>query len=113
MRGHEKVNEGFQRVYDEPKRRCLFTLFSSGGTDNDDLPARLELPRRHADGAHDHAPRRRQPRSRRGRPTTRSYNDPERNAFFQRPPELRFGAVGFGLRLWGPSLMFERDGEPS
>jgi hypothetical protein len=37
VRGHEKINEGFRVVYDDPQAR-LFTLFSSGGKTNDDLP---------------------------------------------------------------------------
>ncbi len=89
IRGHEKVNEGFARVYDEPNF-LLCTLFSSGGKHNNDLPSnssyRSVTPMAltiHCDGG-----------------STRivpweidyeSYNDPERNRFFQRPPELRFG----------------------
>jgi hypothetical protein len=37
IRGHEKVEEGFRRVYDDG-RILLCTLFSAGGDDNDDLP---------------------------------------------------------------------------
>src|SRR6478736_1435117 len=38
VRGHEKVNEGFRRVYDDPNQ-LLITLFSAGGNDNKDIPA--------------------------------------------------------------------------
>jgi len=37
VRGHEKVNAGFKNHYTDPDIR-LFTLFSAGGVDNDDLP---------------------------------------------------------------------------
>lgn len=37
MRGHEKVNAGFRSVYADEDIR-LFTLFSSGGVANDDIP---------------------------------------------------------------------------
>ncbi len=89
IRGHEKVNEGFERVYDEPGL-LLISLFSSGGADNNDLPMNssyrqvtpMALTIVHQDGqseitpwAIDYAP----------------YNEAERNGFFQRPPELRFG----------------------
>jgi len=38
VRGHEKVNEGFRRVYDDANQ-LLITLFSAGGADNKDIPA--------------------------------------------------------------------------
>ena len=37
IRGHEKIDEGFRREYDEDGQ-LLITLFSSGGVDNEDLP---------------------------------------------------------------------------
>ncbi len=37
VRGHERIDEGFRLVYDDEHIR-LVTLFSVGGTDNDDLP---------------------------------------------------------------------------
>ncbi|MBZ5712669.1 metallophosphoesterase family protein [Nannocystis pusilla] len=37
VRGHEKVNAGFKNHYSDADIR-LFTLFSAGGADNDDLP---------------------------------------------------------------------------
>lgn len=87
IRGHEKVQEGFRRVYDDGAI-VLCTLFSAGGERNADLPEqssyRKVTPmaltlRRAADGQTelvpwpiDYAP----------------YNAPERNAFFQGPPEI-------------------------
>ena len=38
VRGHEKVDEGFRRVYDDANQ-LLITLFSAGGSGNKDLPA--------------------------------------------------------------------------
>ena len=89
IRGHEKVNEGFGRVYDEPNF-LLCTLFSSGGKDNDDLPSNssyrqvtpMALTVTHEGGVSRITP---------WEIDYKSYNDPERNGFFQRPPELRFG----------------------
>jgi hypothetical protein len=87
VRGHEKVNEGFARVYDDPQAE-LFTLFSSGGSDNDDLPPgssyRSVSPKVltvfiDEAGAVTFAP---------WAPDYRTYNDPERNAFFKAPPEI-------------------------
>jgi hypothetical protein len=37
IRGHEKVNEGFARTYDD-ENVVLITLFSAGGEHNEDLP---------------------------------------------------------------------------
>ncbi len=37
VRGHERVAEGFRKVYDDPEG-ILLTLFSAGGASNDDLP---------------------------------------------------------------------------
>ena len=37
IRGHEKVNEGFRTVNDDPEA-TLLTLFSAGGATNEDLP---------------------------------------------------------------------------
>ena len=37
VRGHERVIEGFRRVYDDPEA-VLVSLFSAGGKTNDDLP---------------------------------------------------------------------------
>lgn len=38
IRGHEKLDEGFVRTYDD-ENLLLITLFSAGGADNDDLPS--------------------------------------------------------------------------
>jgi hypothetical protein len=81
IRGHQKINEGLRRNYDE-KDMLLLTLFSAGGADNHDLPERsnyrqvtpMALTLRHEGGQAriipweiDWAP----------------YNDPQRNAFFR------------------------------
>jgi hypothetical protein len=90
VRGHEKVNEGFSAVYDDDAGR-LITVFSAGGKDNGDLPAEstyrevtpMVLTIQHgADGA------RVIPWS----PDWKSYNDPERNAFFKVAPEIEHRA---------------------
>jgi hypothetical protein len=88
IRGHEKVNEGFARVYEGDILLC--TLFSSGGKDNDDLPSNssyrqvtpMALSLTHRDGESRITP---------WQIDYESYNDPARNAFFKQPPELRFG----------------------
>lgn len=86
VRGHEKVNEGFQRTYDDPHAQ-LVTLFSAGGKDNDDLPAdssyRSVVPHvltiLHGPDGTTLSP---------WAPDYKTYNDPERNAFFRVPPEI-------------------------
>jgi len=88
IRGHEKVNAGFERVYEGDILLC--TLFSSGGKDNDDLPSNssyrqvtpMALTVTHSDGESRITP---------WQIDYASFNDPERNAFFKQPPELRFG----------------------
>jgi hypothetical protein len=37
IRGHEKIEQGFQRKFEDPHLQ-LITLFSAGGADNEDLP---------------------------------------------------------------------------
>jgi hypothetical protein len=89
IRGHEKVNGGFERTYDDPNL-LLITLFSSGGADNDDLPSTssyrqvtpMALTIDWRDGETRITP---------WEIDYKPYNDPERNGFFQRPPELPFG----------------------
>jgi hypothetical protein len=57
IRGHERVVEGFRRVYSDPDA-TLLSLFSAGGSGNDDLPASsnyrevtpMALAVRHKDG---------------------------------------------------------------
>ncbi len=90
IRGHEKVDAGFQRVYDDDNQ-LLITLFSAGGATNDDLPAdssyRSVVPMamtiRFKDGQ--------------GKITPLTidyerYNDPEKNRFFKAPPEIEHRA---------------------
>lgn len=88
IRGHEKTNAGFDATYDADDKARLYTLFSAGGRDNDDLPAdssyRSVTPmaltiQLAPDGAVKVTP---------WAPDYRAYNDPERNAFFQAPPEI-------------------------
>jgi hypothetical protein len=86
VRGHEKVNEGFKRTYDDPEQ-LLITLFSAGGTKNDDLPREsgyrtvtpMAMTIRHKDGQSEVVP---------WRVDYERYNDPERNAFFKIAPEI-------------------------
>jgi len=86
FRGHEKVNEGFQRTYDDPHAQ-LITLFSSGGADNDDLPEdssyRAVTPKvlsiAHGPSGTTLSP---------WAPDYKTYNDPQHNAFFRVPPEI-------------------------
>ncbi|WP_394837182.1 serine/threonine protein phosphatase [Pendulispora rubella] len=87
VRGHEKVNSGFERTYDDEHAQ-LFTLFSAGGRDNNDLPVdssyRTVTPmaltlQLHPDGTSTITP---------WAPDYRAYNDPQRNAFFQKAPEI-------------------------
>jgi hypothetical protein len=91
VRGHEKVNAGIERVY-AGEGETLFTLFSAGGTDNDDLPKessyRAVTPmaltiKRSAAGETTFTP---------WAPDYKAYNDPSRNAFFRVPPEISFRA---------------------
>lgn len=90
VRGHEKENDGFRLVYDEPGLR-LATVFSAGGFDNNDLPLassyRTVTPkglRIKIDGeAIEWSP---------FLIDYLTYNDPEKNAFFQRAPEIQHRA---------------------
>ncbi len=86
VRGHEKVNDGFKKHFDDPLV-TLMTLFSAGGMDNADLPAdssyRKVTPKAltvsHASGVLSFTP---------WDIDYQTYNDPDRNAFFQRAPEI-------------------------
>ena len=87
IRGHEKVNEGFRRVYDDGTI-LLCTLFSAGGQDNGDLPERSSYRkvtpmaltlRRTAAGDTELSP---------WRIDYAAYNRPEFNAFYRSPPEM-------------------------
>jgi len=86
FRGHEKVDEGFRQHYAEDAF-SLFTIFSSGGATNDDLPAdssyRSVTPMaatlRFKDGKGEVTPF----------PIDyESFNDPARNKFYQSAPEI-------------------------
>jgi Calcineurin-like phosphoesterase len=89
VRGHEKVNAGFEVVYGGPEV-TLCTVFSSGGAGNDDLPSNssyrnvtpMALSVAYAAGKTTAMP---WPIEYEG------YNSPDANAFFRAPPELRFG----------------------
>ena len=86
VRGHEKILSGFRAMYDGGRAQLL-NLFSAGGADNDDLPPdssyREVTPmamtmRIGADGV-------------KVTPWLieyQRYNDPSKNAFFARPPEI-------------------------
>lgn len=86
VRGHEKIDAGFFAHYDEPDLRVL-TVFSSGGADNYDLPERSSyraviphaLTIRYRDGRTDIEP---------WVIDYASYNDPERNEFFNEEADL-------------------------
>jgi hypothetical protein len=86
VRGHEKILCGFQRTYNDDDAK-LFTLFSSGGLHNNDLPEesayRQVTPMAMTvqfgpDGC----------RMVPWAPDYQSFNDPIRNAFFDSSPRL-------------------------
>jgi hypothetical protein len=86
VRGHEKVNAGFRSVYADEDIR-LFTLFSSGGVANDDIPTDSNY--------RDVRPMAMTIRVRDGETRAipwaidyRRYQDPELNAFFRTTPEV-------------------------
>jgi hypothetical protein len=86
VRGHEKVNSGFRNQWEDEDIR-LFTLFSAGGSDNDDLlpdsnyrevrPMALTITSR--DGLVEATP---------WAIDYKRYQDPSLNAFFQTRPEI-------------------------
>lgn len=86
IRGHEKLDEGFRRVYDGDGQ-LLLSLFSAGGSDNDDLPAEstyrsvtpMALTVTLRDGQTSIQP---------WRIDYRPYNAPERNRFYGREAEI-------------------------
>jgi hypothetical protein len=86
FRGHEKVDEGFRQSYAEDAI-SLFTVFSSGGATNDDLPTdssyRSVTPMaatlRFKDGQGEVTP---------FAIDYESFNDPARNKFYQSAPEI-------------------------
>ncbi len=91
VRGHEKIVSGFATTY-EGSRVRLLNLFSAGGANNDDLPPdssyrevtpmalTMVVPR---DGTIKVTP---------WPIEFERYNDPRRNAFFARPPEIEHRA---------------------
>ena len=88
VRGHEKVTSGFEITYDDPQMR-LFTLFSSGGADNHDLPE---------DSSYREVTPMALSINLKGGDSTvvpweidyRSYNEPERNGFYATEPEIEY-----------------------
>jgi hypothetical protein len=90
VRGHEKIDEGFKKVYDDGVV-VLLNLFSAGGKNNNDLPATsnyrnvtpMALTIRSRDGKHTATP---------WEIDWARYNDPALNAFFQTRPEIQFKA---------------------
>lgn len=86
VRGHEKVDEGFRRNYDD-EHQLLITLFSSGGKTNGDLPKdssyRTVTPMAMSihikDGDSEIVP---------WKIHYEDFNAPERNAFFRAAPEI-------------------------
>lgn len=90
VRGHEKVDEGFRRTYDDGQQ-LLITLFSAGGKDNNDLPpdsgyrsvSPMAMTLTLKDGVSTITP---------WIIDYHRYNDPKKNAFFQVAPEIRHRA---------------------
>jgi hypothetical protein len=90
FRGHEKVDEGFRQSYAEDAI-SLFTVFSSGGATNDDLPADssyrsvkpMAATLRFKDGKGEVTP---------FAIDYESFNDPARNKFYQSAPEIAHSA---------------------
>ncbi len=86
IRGHEKVEEGFKKNYDDDDV-VLITLFSAGGETNDDLPEdssyRSVTPHaltiNYLDGEFEMVP---------WALDYEKYNDPELNKFFAAQPEI-------------------------
>jgi uncharacterized tellurite resistance protein B-like protein len=81
IRGHERVIEGFRKVYDDPDG-TLLTLFSAGGATNEDLPpganyrevTPMALTIKYADGLSEITP---------FAIDYARFNDPRYNAFFR------------------------------
>jgi hypothetical protein len=93
VRGHEKVDAGFKKIYDDGLV-VLLNLFSAGGATNNDLPpdssyrsvTPMALTMRWQGGRTTVTP---------WRLDYERYNDPARNAFFKAPPELEFRTSQF------------------
>ncbi|MBW2731206.1 MAG: serine/threonine protein phosphatase [Deltaproteobacteria bacterium] len=81
IRGHEKIDEGMRMVYQDEAAK-LITLFSAGGADNDDLPAKsnyrevqpMAMTIRHHAGVSTLTP---------FEIDYKRFNDPQHNAFFR------------------------------
>jgi Calcineurin-like phosphoesterase len=90
VRGHEKIDEGWKRVYDDGEQ-LLINLFSAGGRDNADLPANssyravtpMAMTILYQSGQTTATP---------WEIDYRTYQDPTRNAFYREPPEIAFKA---------------------
>ncbi len=90
VRGHEKVEEGFRRIYDD-EHQLLITLFSAGGATNDDLPADssyrdvkpMAMTVNFKDGKSKITPL---------AIDYDRYNAPDKNGFFLAPPEIEHKA---------------------
>jgi hypothetical protein len=88
VRGHEKVNAGFKKVYDDGQM-LLLNLFSAGGETNDDLPPEssyrsvtpMAMTIDWKDGVQSAKP---------WLIDYQTYNAPQNNAFFRVPPEIEF-----------------------
>jgi len=86
IRGHEKIDEGFDRTYDDDNV-VLFTVFSAGGENNSDLPegsgyrsvTPMALTVKFKDDETSVTP---------WKIDYQSYNSPEYNAFFKASPEI-------------------------
>ncbi len=82
VRGHERVTEGFKKIYDDADG-TLLNLFSAGGKNNDDLPpdsnyrevCPMALTIKHKDGINSITP---------FEIDYARYNDPQYNAFFSK-----------------------------
>jgi Calcineurin-like phosphoesterase len=91
VRGHEKVTAGFATTYEDDPQVRVLTIFSAGGKDNNDLPKEstyrdvtpMAVTITWDDGTAKVTP---------WAPDWRSYNDPERNAFFKVAPEIEHRA---------------------
>jgi len=88
IRGHEKIDEGFKKVYDEGGI-MLLNLFSAGGRENNDLPANasyrsvtpMALTVRRAGGRTSIVP---------WAIEWQAWNQPSMNGFMRRPSEIEF-----------------------
>jgi hypothetical protein len=89
VRGHEKVDEGFRRNFND-EDLLLITLFSAGGSENHDLPESssyrkvvpMALTMMFEDGQCQITP---------WPIEYATYNDPKRNAFFREAAQLKNG----------------------